>query len=93
MAILPENKRKNYKKYNIFLYKGDHTDIKTMLDTVGVRMMSVSICEQVSVGKGGNKLKQFHDVAMVLFWLIPSDTDTSKYTGCEILYIATTEKA
>ena len=29
---------------------------------------------------------------MVLFWPIPSDTDTSKYTGCEILYVATTEK-
>eukprot|EP00957_Ditylum_brightwellii_P088679 6753585-Ditylum_brightwellii.AAC.1 len=56
-------------------------------------MMSVSICEQISVGKGKNNLKQFHDVAMVLLWPIPSDTDTSKYTGCEILYIATPEKA
>jgi hypothetical protein len=77
---------------NIFLDEGDHANIEILLNTAGVRMMSVSICEQVSVGKGKNALKHFHDIAMVFFWPIPSDTDTSKYTGCEILCIATTEK-
>ena len=68
MAIQPENKGKNHKKIaNIFLDEGDRADIKTMLDTVGARMMPVSICEQVSVGKVKNKLKHFHDIAMVLF--------------------------
>eukprot|EP00957_Ditylum_brightwellii_P029353 2218858-Ditylum_brightwellii.AAC.1 len=38
-------------------------------------------------------MKQLHDVVMVLLWSIPSDTDTSKYTGCEMTYIAPSEKA